>query len=122
MRNGFDEKGFLEYLEREFPTVFTNSFARELVENVIDYGIKYERVSKDQICYFLQDMLPEISFGEIAMFVEDGSLTEFGKREKKKRWRRKVDKTRFLCRIKKAPDENTCIYIEDTPQPLELDN
>jgi hypothetical protein len=84
MRNGFDEKGFLEYLEREFPTVFTNSFTRELVENVIDYAIKYEQVSKDQICCFLQNMLPEIDFGEIAMFVEDGSLTESGQREKKK--------------------------------------
>jgi hypothetical protein len=28
----------------------------------------------------------------------------------------------FLCRIKNTPDENTCIYIEDTPQLLELDD
>jgi hypothetical protein len=80
---GFNKQGFMEYLELSF-NGFENSFLRNLVKNLIEYANKHERVSKDQFCYFVSDLLPEVEFGEVAMFMNDGSLTEYGLTEKKK--------------------------------------
>ena len=82
MRKGFDEKGFMSYLEETFGG-FDNRFLRELVQNVIDYAQKWEHVSKDQFAYFVSDMLPEVEFGEVAMFCEDSILTAEGQRMKR---------------------------------------
>jgi hypothetical protein len=83
MTNGFDHSAFMAYLENNF-NGFENSFLRETVGNIVDYGLKHERVSKDQFCYWVSDILPEISFGEVAMFMDDESLTANGKAEKQK--------------------------------------
>ena len=82
MRKGFDEKGFMSYLEETFGGV-DNCFLRELVQNVIEYAQKWEHVSKDQFAYFVSDMLPEVEFGEVAMFCEDSILTAGGQRVKR---------------------------------------
>ena len=79
--NGFDETGFMGYLEKSFGG-FENTFLRGLVENLVEYGLMYERVSKDQFCYWLSNLLPEVSFGEVAAFMNDDSLTASGKTEK----------------------------------------
>lgn len=81
MENGFNSSKFMEYLERSF-NGFENSFLRNLINNLLEYGIKHERVSKDQFCYWLSDLLPEVSFGEVAAFMDDSSLTGDGLREK----------------------------------------
>lgn len=83
MEKGFNRTAFMAYLERTFEG-FENSFLRELVSNVIDYGNDHMRVSKDQFCYWVSDMLPEIEFGEVAMFIEDDCLTKNGREEKSK--------------------------------------
>ena len=82
MRTGFNESGFLSYLEETFDG-FDNCFLRDLVQNVIDYAQKWEHVSKDQFAYFVSDMLPEVEFGEVAMFCEDSILTADGQRMKR---------------------------------------
>ena len=82
MRKGFNESGFLSYLEETFDG-FDNCFLRDLVQNVIDYAQKWEHVSKDQFAYFVSDMLPEVEFGEVAMFCEDSILTADGQRMKR---------------------------------------
>lgn len=78
MEQGFNKTAFMEYLENTFGG-FENSFLRELVENVIEYANKFERVSKDQFVCFVSDMLPEVEFGEVAAFVDDECLTDNGK-------------------------------------------
>lgn len=83
MEQGFNKTAFMEYLAKTFYG-FDSSFTRQLVENVIDYANKWERVSKDQFTYFVSDMLPEVEFGEVAAFVDDKSLTEEGKLRKYK--------------------------------------
>lgn len=45
------------------------------MENIIEYGFKYEMISKDRFCYWLSDMLPEVEFLEVAKFCADGYLT-----------------------------------------------
>jgi len=83
MKNGFNKIKFMAYLEKTF-NGFENCFLRETVDNIIEYGLKNERVSKDQFCYWVSDILPEVSFGEVAAFMCDGSLTENGQEEKRK--------------------------------------
>lgn len=78
MEQGFNKTAFMEYLEKTFGG-FENSFLREIVENVIAYANMYERVSKDQFVYFVSDILPEVEFGEVAAFMDDGCLTDGGK-------------------------------------------
>lgn len=78
MEQGFNKAAFMEYLEKMFGG-FENSFLRELVENIIEYANKWERVSKDQFVYFVSDMLPEVEFGEVAAFADDECLTGNGK-------------------------------------------
>lgn len=82
MYKGFDENNFMAYLEATFDG-FDNCFLRELVQNVIDYAQKWEHVGKDQFAYFISDMLPEVEFGEVAMFCEDSILTADGQRMKR---------------------------------------
>ena len=81
MEKGFNEKKFMAYLNQEFSGM-ENCMLRGIVENLIEYGHKHEQVSKDQFVQWLADMIPEISFGEVAAFMEDGCLTEHGKAEK----------------------------------------
>lgn len=80
MEKGFNRSGFMAYMEQEFH--MENCMLRGIVENLIEYGHKHEQVSKDQFVQWLADMIPEISFGEIAAFMEDDCLTEHGKAEK----------------------------------------
>lgn len=81
MEKGFNAEKFMAYLEQEFNSM-ENCMFRGIVENLIEYGHKHEQVSKDQFVQWLADMIPEISFGEVAVFMEDGCLTENGKAEK----------------------------------------
>ena len=81
--DGFDRNKFMMYLEKSF-NGFESPFLRGTVNNLVDYGLKHERISKDQFCYWLSDILPEVEFGEIAAFMDDGSLTKNGQEEKRK--------------------------------------
>lgn len=84
MENGFDRAGFMAYLENTF-NGFENAFLRETVNNIIDYAQKWEHVSKDQFCFFLSDMLPELDFSEIAAYCDDDILTNWGREQKQSR-------------------------------------
>ncbi|MDD5022249.1 MAG: hypothetical protein PHR82_09015 [Endomicrobiaceae bacterium] len=84
MKNGFDVTGFMKWLEDNF-NGFENSFLRGVVENLIEYGFKHERTSKDQFCYWLSDMLPEVEFWDVAAFIADESLTGWGLEQKRMR-------------------------------------
>lgn len=83
MLDSFDKDRFMEYLESEF-SGFDNSFLRSTVRNLIDFGMEHHNHSLDQLGYFLSDILPELEFGEIAMFIDDSYLTRDGQAEKRK--------------------------------------
>ena len=80
--NGFDKEGFMRFLEQTFAG-FDNSFLRGTVLNLIDYGLKHENHSLDQMCYYLSDMLPEVDFSEVALFMDDSMLTHHSREIKK---------------------------------------
>lgn len=75
MENGFDKDEFMKWLKDEFPGIIDIQWNYDLVENIIEYGFKYEMISKDRFCYWLSDMLPEVEFLEVAKFCADGYLT-----------------------------------------------
>lgn len=81
MCKDFNKEKFLEYMRKNF-NGFGNSFLRELVENIIDYALKNKQCSKDQFVYFITDLLPEVEFGEVAMFMCDNYLTDNGQQMK----------------------------------------
>lgn len=72
---GFDVNGFMEYLARTF-NGFENTFLRGTIENIINYGLKQKKMSNEQFCYWVSDLLPEVSFGEVAVFLDKNSLCD----------------------------------------------
>lgn len=94
MKSGFHKQEFMTYLKDQFPDPFSTHFTWDMVENLIDYAEENENHSKDQLCYFLSDILPEVEFGEVAAFMPDELLTANGQSEKQfqfKRWQREED-------------------------------
>ena len=50
----------------------------------MNYGKEHHGHTKDALAYFLSDMIPEVEFGEVAMFMDDDHLTRNGQMEKQK--------------------------------------
>lgn len=75
MRKGFNFDGFMTWLNEKFSGCLDNQWNYKLVENIIEYGFKHEMIAKDQLCYWISDMLPEVEFLEVAGFMEDDHLT-----------------------------------------------
>ena len=75
MLNGFNKDVFMSWLKDEFPVCVDRHWNWDFVENIIDYGVEHNNVSKDQFCYFISDILPEVEFLEVARFCENGILT-----------------------------------------------
>lgn len=90
MKKGFDEEKFIDYIQGEFEGI--NHFTREMIYNILEYAHEHEQVSKDQFCYFVSDMIPEVEFGEVAMFIEDECLTENGIEAKRRYLKLKGEK------------------------------
>lgn len=76
----FDRVGFNQYLWQNFDAY--NHFTDDMVNNIIDYGIKNQNVSCDQLAEFLEDMIPEVSFEEILIFFDDTVLTNSSRIQK----------------------------------------
>lgn len=81
--NGFAKEQFIEHVV--FKTGQTNAaYLSELLENICAYGMKWHRVSKDSLCYFISDLLPDIEFLEVASYCEDAILTDSTIKQKEK--------------------------------------
>lgn len=68
----FDKEQFIDYLEN---MMYLDTFSRQLVESVIDYGLAHNDVTQNQLAYFLCDIIgvvePKITFEKIKSFYED---------------------------------------------------
>ena len=73
--NGFARDEFLQYMFEEFPSVFTSPFSREMLENVVDYGIENHTVSKNSLYYYLKDMIPEMEPKDLIPYIDGNLLT-----------------------------------------------
>ena len=63
----FDEDGFLEYMQGEFPTAMENSFTRELLENIVhDLIDRYD--DSTYLAHAIAEIVPEIEEKEVLQF------------------------------------------------------
>lgn len=77
----FDTDAFMRYIFENCNGQDSNAFARDLIENLISYGL--DRPTRDSLPYFLSDIIPGLSFAEAAMFCGDSMLTSNGKAAKR---------------------------------------
>lgn len=77
MRHGFNFDEFIAWLKEKFPGCLDTRWNYDLVENIIEYGLRYEIIAQDQFCYWVSNMLPEVEFLDVARFMENNHLTDF---------------------------------------------
>lgn len=61
----------MEYLKNTFNCGFENSFVRNTFENMIDYAVDNFNNSKDQLAYYLSDIINELEFEEIKQVIDN---------------------------------------------------
>lgn len=54
----------MEYLQHNTELDLSNSYTRETIENFIFYAIDNFNNSKNQLAYYLSDMIPDLNFEE----------------------------------------------------------
>ncbi len=81
MEHKFNVDGFMLYLTQQFPPMDYH-FTYDMTENLVRYGMDHFGHTCDGVVRFLSTIMPEMEFGEIAMFEDDENLTDFGRSEK----------------------------------------
>lgn len=75
--NGLAKEEFLQHMFEEFPSVFGNTFSRTMLENIVDYGTADNFThTKNDLYYFLKDMIPEIEPKDLIPFMDKRMLTD----------------------------------------------
>lgn len=60
-----------EYLKNTFNVDFSNSFIRNTIINMINYAVENFNHSKDQLAYYLSNIIDEVTFEEIKKIIDD---------------------------------------------------
>ena len=87
--DGIDKEQFINYIFEKYnpvPGAVLNNQALTIIENIIDYGCKHKRTTKDSLIYFIGDLLPDLELYEIAAFIDDDLLTDNGRALKNQFW------------------------------------
>ena len=61
----------MEYLKNEFNFDYSNSFTRNTFINMIDYAVDNFNNSKDQLAYYLSNIIDELTFEEIKKVIDE---------------------------------------------------
>lgn len=72
--NGFAKNEFLQYMYSKFPSVYHNSYSRELLENVVNYCTSNTFDVKNKLVPTLDILIPEIKKNEIIRFVDEKTI------------------------------------------------
>lgn len=64
-----NKEGLMNYIKEEFPGTIDNHWNWNLLENIIDYGIKNKNYSEVQLVNFLDGIIPEVTLEEIERFI-----------------------------------------------------
>lgn len=74
--NGLAKDEFLQHMFEEFPTVFDNTFSRTMLENIVNYGTADNFThTKNDLYYFLKEMIPEVEPGDLIPYIDKSCLT-----------------------------------------------
>ena len=57
-------------------------YSLRTLENIVNYGLEHKNTSRNQLAYFLFDIVPDVEFKEVAAFCEDDILTVNAQYEK----------------------------------------
>ena len=60
-----------EYLKNTFTFDYTNSFTRNTIINMIDYAVENFNNSKNQLAYYLSNIIDELTFEEIKNVINE---------------------------------------------------
>lgn len=101
--NGFAKEEFLQFMHEEFPNVFDNSFSRDMLENIVDYGVKNHTTTKNGLYYFLKEIIPELEPKDIIKFIDPDCLTDevLSLAVKQKEVKVSIKINRYICKIGK---------------------
>lgn len=61
----------MEYLKDTFNFDYSNSFTRNTFINMIDYAVDNFNNSKDQLAYYLSNIIDELTFQEIKKTIDE---------------------------------------------------
>lgn len=61
----------IEYLKNNFNFDYSNSFTRNTFINMIDYAVDNFNNSKDQLAYYLSNIIDELTFEEIKKVIDE---------------------------------------------------
>lgn len=61
----------MEYLKNEFNFDYSNSFIRNTFISMIDYAVDNFNNSKDQLAYYLSNIIDELTFEEIKKVIDE---------------------------------------------------
>ncbi len=61
----------MEYLKSEFNFDHSNLFTRNTFINMIDYAVDNFNNSKDQLAYYLSNIIDELTFEEIKKIIDE---------------------------------------------------
>lgn len=61
----------MEYLKDTFNFDYSNSFTRNTFINMIDYAVDNFNNSKDQLAYYLSDIIDQLTFEEIKEVIDE---------------------------------------------------
>lgn len=87
--NNFDREAFIKHIVKKSESDGNERlyiFAVRFLERVIDYGIEHKNVSKNQLAYFLHEIIPDVEFAEIVAYCANDILTNNARHEKYNYW------------------------------------
>lgn len=61
----------MDYLKNNFNFDYSNSFTRNTFINMIDYAVDNFNNSKDQLAYYLSNIIDELTFEEIKKVIDE---------------------------------------------------
>lgn len=61
----------MEYLKDTFNFDYSNSFTRNTFINMIDYAVDNFNNNKDQLAYYLSNIIDELTFQEIKKIIDE---------------------------------------------------
>lgn len=74
--NGLAKEEFLQYMYNEFPDVYNSAHSRDLLENIVNYGTNDNFThTKNDLFYYLSDMIPEVTKEELLRFIDKDCIT-----------------------------------------------
>lgn len=82
MEKGFDKERFTRYLE-DLYAGNEKAALQSVVGAIVGYALEHCHHSLDQACYFLADILPEIEYADVVMYMDDSMLTHHGREVKR---------------------------------------